>query len=71
MNYFGEQYVINTATQQFTVPEYTTFDATVFYDRPAYRIGLKVDNLTDEVYWNAWGAPQPPRRFIGNVTYKF
>jgi iron complex outermembrane receptor protein len=67
----GEQFYANTATYQFTVPSYTLFDATVFYDRPSYRVGLKADNITDELYWGMYLAPQPGRRLIGNVTYKF
>lgn len=70
-NYFGEQYLINEAEQQFTVPEYVTVDATVFYEQPRYRIGVKIDNVSDEVYWNGWGSPQPPRRFISQVSCKF
>jgi iron complex outermembrane receptor protein len=53
------------------VPAYALFDATVFYDRPAYRVGLKADNITDELYWGMYLAPQPGRRIIGNVTCKF
>jgi iron complex outermembrane receptor protein len=71
MNYYGEQFIVNTTTQRFTVPEFTTWDASLFFDRAAYRIGLKVDNLNDKRYWNAWGAPQAPRRVIGNVAYRF
>ena len=70
-NYMGEQYMVNTNTQQFTAPAYTSFDATIFYDRPSYRLALKVNNLTDELYWNGWGSPQPPRHFVANMTYKF
>lgn len=66
-----EKYLINSDVAQFTVPEYFTVDATIFFEQPRYRIGVKIDNVTDEVYWNGWGSPQPPRRFISNVAFKF
>jgi iron complex outermembrane receptor protein len=69
--YSGMQYYSNTTAYVFTIPSYTLFDATLFYDRPAWRVGLKADNLTDERYWNMYLAPMPTRRFIGNVTYRF
>jgi iron complex outermembrane receptor protein len=42
------QYYVNTTTSQIIIPSYAMFDATVFYDQPRYRIGIKVDNLTSE-----------------------
>lgn len=70
-NHVGEQFVVNTTAQEFTVPEFTAWDGTVYYDHPAYRLGLKVDNLTDERYWNTNLIPQAPRRILGSVAYKF
>ena len=57
----------------FTVPGYTKFDATVFYEQSKYRLALKLNNVTNEQYWTAdfWAAPQPKRQFIVNMTYKF
>jgi iron complex outermembrane receptor protein len=71
-NYAGEAFNVNTSSSEFTVPSYTLWDATVFYDSRAYRIGLKVDNFTNEKYWSpAYLQAGPLRRFIGNITYKF
>jgi iron complex outermembrane receptor protein len=71
-NYVGESYHQNTSTFVFTVPAYFTVDATVFYNQPAYRLGFKVDNLTDERYWSSGTLlAGSPRRYVGNVTYKF
>jgi len=71
-NYASRAYANNSQSFAFTVPSYFTLDATLFYDQPAYRLGLKVDNIADERYWSP-GSLQvgPPRRFVGNVTYKF
>jgi iron complex outermembrane receptor protein len=71
MNHSGEQFVINNTTREFTIPAYTVVDATVFYDQPGYRIGLKLDNIKNEQYWNTALQPQTPRRFSASLTVKF
>lgn len=69
---YGSSYnMINTHNFQFSIPEYTVLDAAVFYDQPKYRIGLKVDNLTNEQYWSYRLAAQNPTRVTGNLTIKF
>ncbi|MEN0052571.1 MAG: TonB-dependent receptor [Mucilaginibacter sp.] len=70
-NYGSSSYQTNTATFKFTIPSYTTVDATVFYDQPKYRIGVKLDNLTNEKYWSFRLAPQNPTRFTLNLALKF
>lgn len=59
------------AANTFIVPEHTTANATVFYDHPKFRVGVKVDNLTDLKYWDVNGTSNVPRQFIGSVTFKF
>lgn len=46
-------------------------DATIFYDNPTFRIALKADNLTDEIYWGTGPIPQPPRSVRGSLTFKW
>lgn len=70
-NYGSQSYQTNTATFQFIIPSYKTLDATVFYDRPKYRIGLKLDNLTNEKYWSFRLAPQNPTRGTLSVAVRF
>ncbi|SEW53973.1 TonB-dependent receptor [Chitinophaga arvensicola] len=70
-NYGSQSFQTNTNTFAFTIPSYTVLDASVFYDRPVYRLGLKVDNLTNEKYWSARLAAQPPTRITANMTIKF
>ena len=52
---------------------YCRLDATVFYEQEKYRVGLKVNNLTDKNYYlsDYWGQFQKPREVLFNVTYKF
>ena len=69
-NYGSSSYIVNTTTFKFTIPSYTTIDATAFYDQPRYRIGLKVDNLTNEKYWSFRLAPQNPARATLSLNIK-
>lgn len=69
--YGSESFQSNTAAFTFTIPAYTVLDASVFYDKPRYRVGLKVDNLTNEKYWSFRLAAQNPTRLTMNVTFKF
>lgn len=69
--YGSESYQTNTATFKFTIPEYTVLDASLFYDQPKYRLGIKVDNLTNEKYWSYRLAAQNPTRITANITFKF
>lgn len=69
--YGSEYYQTNTTTFKFSIPSYTVLDASLFYDRPKFRLGLKVDNLTNEKYWSYRLAAQNPTRVTGNITFKF
>ncbi|MBS1665300.1 MAG: TonB-dependent receptor, partial [Bacteroidetes bacterium] len=70
-NYGSSGFQSNTSTFVFTIPSYLVLDATVFYDQPSYRIGVKVDNLTNEKYWSFRLAPQNPTRVSANITFRF
>jgi iron complex outermembrane receptor protein len=72
-NYASDNRIQNTATNVFTLPNYTVLNASAFYDQPHYRIALKVDNLTDKHYWIGYTTmtPQKLRSIIGSVSYKF
>jgi len=70
-NYGSESFQSNTQTLVFTIPSYTVLDASLFYDRPSYRIGIKVDNVTNEKYWSNRLAAQNPSRLTANLTFKF
>jgi iron complex outermembrane receptor protein len=70
-NYGSSAYQSNTSTFVFTIPQYLVLDATLFYDQPSYRIGIKVDNLTNQQYWSFRLAPQNPTRLSANITFRF
>lgn len=68
-NYVDESYMSTANT--FYIPSYTICSATVFYEQPTWRVGVKVDNLTNEKYWSTWAAPQAPTTILGSLTFKF
>jgi iron complex outermembrane receptor protein len=69
--YGSEYYQTNTTAFKFSIPSYTVLDCSLFYDQPKYRLGLKVDNLTNEKYWSYRLAAQNPTRITANLTFKF
>lgn len=73
-NYISDFKTTNSAlTGEFLLPSYTLLNATVFYETKTFRIGVKMDNITDELYFAGQGvlAPQMPRSVIANITVKF
>lgn len=73
-NYASDTKVINSVSQGiFILPEYTVLNASVSYDTNKFRIGAKVDNLTDKHYWIGYSTmnPQKLRSFTGSIAFKF
>lgn len=69
---YSSDYYFNDANT-ITVSGHLKLDGTVFLDRPKFRIGLKLNNLTDKEYWMSDydAEPQNPRSFIANFTMRF
>lgn len=73
-NYSGKSWAVNTVSSgNVALPSYTVLNAALSLDKPKYRIGLKMNNLTNKLYWIGWNAiaTQQPRSVLGSVTYKF
>jgi iron complex outermembrane receptor protein len=68
-NYVDENYF--TANNTFYMPSYIVYNATVFYDQPSWRAGVKLNNLTNEKYWDIWGSSQAPTNFLLSLSFKF
>lgn len=68
-NYSSTSYFNDINT--FTIPAATILSSSLFYDQQKYRVGLKINNLTNQHYWSYIGSPQNPRQFVFNVTYRF
>lgn len=52
---------------------FSTMDASLFYEQPTYRIGLKINNLSNEKYWvsTSWAIQQQTRTILANVSFNF
>jgi iron complex outermembrane receptor protein len=72
-NYAGENMIFNRNLGTFTLSSYTVLNAAVFYNAEKFSVNLKLNNLTDEEYYNGWSTinPQTPRNFAASFTYKF
>ncbi|MNE48732.1 ferrichrome outer membrane transporter [compost metagenome] len=73
-NYASENLVINNAYEgEFILPAYTVLNATAFYDLTKFRIGVKLDNLTNERYWIGYSniSPQKSRSISASLAFKF
>lgn len=79
-NYGDETLIYNqrgttadSEVQTFSLPSYSVVNAALYYDQPKYRLSLKVNNLTDELYFNGYTTVnvQAPRTILGSLTYKF
>jgi iron complex outermembrane recepter protein len=73
-NYASENMIFNRAVGGiFTLPSYTVVNASAFYNVEKFSIILKLNNLTDEEYFNGWSTinPQMPRNFAASFTYNF
>ena len=55
----------------FYSPSYTTLNSTLFYEQPNWRFGIKLNNLTNQKYWDAYGVAQTPINFAANLALKF
>jgi iron complex outermembrane receptor protein len=73
-NYSSDNKIMNSVAEGvFTLPAYTVLNATVFYDHANFRVGLKMDNITDEHYWIGYTTmtPQKLRSVTGSLTFRF
>ncbi|CAA0187330.1 TonB-dependent outer membrane receptor. Probable siderophore-iron transporter [Tenacibaculum maritimum] len=74
LNGASEHLTVNNATAgTFTLPSYTIYNASIYYDAKKFTLGFKVNNLTDQVYYKGWTTvnAQAPRAFLGTLSYKF
>lgn len=73
-NYASDNKIVNSKTMgTFILPKYLVMNANVFYDTSKFRVGVKVDNFTNEYYWNGYTTAnaQPLANVMGSFTYKF
>jgi iron complex outermembrane receptor protein len=72
-NYASNNKIINSVSEgTFELPSYTLLNASVYLDRPKYRLGLSGNNLTDKHYYTGYTTinPQRLRQFVLSASYK-
>ncbi len=67
-NYVSESFFDDANT--LILPSYFIVSSTLFYEHPSFRVGLKLDNLTNQQYWGPWGQPQALRSFGASFALK-
>lgn len=73
-NYASENIITNDKrTGTFTLPSYTIFNATVFYNVKAFRLAVKLDNIANKEYFGGWTTveKQMPRRLAASAAFRF
>lgn len=73
-NYAGKNSILDRATTGvFTLPSYTVMNASVSYATGAFNFALKMNNLTNKVYYSGWSTIEPmmPRAAVGSIGYHF
>ena len=73
-NYASDNKIVNSNSMgTFILPKYFVLNANAFYDAKKFRIGVKVDNFTNEHYWNGYTTAnaQQLANVTGSFTYKF
>lgn len=65
--------VASNTENVFVLPKYLVLNASAFYDTKKFRIGVKVDNFTNQHYWLGFTTanPQTLINAMGSLTYKF
>ena len=72
LNYVGDVFLLDN--NEFSLPEYTVWQGSVYYDYARFRISLKLDNITDATYFQGtFGALRPgmPRRMLMSMQFRF
>lgn len=68
-NYVGDSYFNSSNT--LVLPANHVINATAFYEKDKWRIGFKINNISDVQYWDPSGFAQTTRNFIANFSFRF
>ncbi|MFZ0595839.1 MAG: TonB-dependent receptor [Flavobacterium sp.] len=73
-NYASNNKIMNrTLTGQFTIPEYTVLNSSVFYGTEKFTLTLKLDNIANADTYDGWSTihPKNMRSLAASFSYKF
>lgn len=69
----GGNYVSNVfwdAANTIVIPNYMVLNASLLYEIQKWTMGLKINNITNQKYWNSDAQPQMPRNIVGTLSFK-
>ncbi len=70
-NYVSKIYKAFDYGNTFWAKSYTTIDGTIFYQKSKYRVGIKLNNISNHKYYNAYGIAQKPFNLVLGLNYVF
>nr|WP_295865171.1 TonB-dependent receptor [uncultured Chitinophaga sp.] len=73
-NYASDNKVVNDReVGYFYLPSYTVLNGSIFYENNRFRLGFKLNNITNKEYWIGYSTvnPQKTRNFSGSIAFKF
>ncbi|KQO34353.1 TonB-dependent receptor [Flavobacterium sp. Leaf82] len=73
-NYASKNKIMNrTIVGQFTIPEYTVLNSSVFYGTEKYTLTLKLDNIGNVDTYDGWSTihPRNMRTVAASFSYRF
>ena len=73
-NYASENKIMNRWTAgEFTIPEYTVLNSSLFYNAEKFNITLKLNNIANKEIYDGWSTihPKDPRTLAASFTYRF
>jgi len=68
-NYVSDSYLNSSNT--YAIPSYQTINTTVFYQKEKWKLGFKLNNITNVEYWDSVGNAQFTRNFVTSFSFKF
>lgn len=69
VNYVDKMY--RASNNVFFIPSYTLANATLFYNRQAWGIQVKANNIFNKIYWDNWGNVQAPASYAASLSFRF
>jgi len=69
INYVDKMY--RAADNNFFIPSYTLVNAVVFYNKQAWGLQVKANNIFNEKYWDSWANFQAPSNLTANLSFRF
>lgn len=67
-NQYGESFFNDQ--NSLILPSYRVLNGSVFYNASTWRVGINLNNMTNQRYWSFAGMPQKPFNFLASLSFK-